>query len=66
MAHSNGTFDGGNDPDEAGGALEEAGSALVGCTLVKEFPFGALQGIVAFAHRPSGNELLFRVVRLFR
>lgn len=63
MALPNGTEVGINQPDEAEVALGDARGALVGCTLVKEFPFGALQGTVVFAHRPDGNELLFRVVR---
>lgn len=63
MALPNGTAVGINQPDEAEVTLGDARGALVGCTLVKEFPFGALQGTVVFAHRPDGNELLFRVVR---
>lgn len=39
------------------------GTGLVGRAIAKEFPFGRLEGRVAFAHRPDGEILLYRVVR---
>ena len=38
---------------------------LVGRTVRKEFSFGVLEGKVAYAHRPDGEALLLRVVRIF-
>lgn len=45
-----------------GGGEEEA-EVLVGRTVRKEFPFGLVEGKVAFSHRPDGEALMFRVVR---
>lgn len=47
----------------SGGGGVLMGAGLVGRTVCKEFPFGPLEGKVAFAHRPNGEALLFRVVR---
>lgn len=57
MAQSN---DGASSPSVPD--VEEAGT-LVGRTVRKEFPFGVMEGKVAFWHRPDGEALLFRVVR---
>lgn len=43
--------------------MEEGAERLVGRAVRKEFPFGILEGKVAFWHRPDGEALLFRVVR---
>lgn len=68
---NNGVLYGGNDAGEGGGGggggggvLEVAGT-LVGRTVRKEFSFGILEGKVAYAHRPDGEALLLRVVRIF-
>ena len=37
---------------------------LVGRTVRKEFSFGVLEGKVAYGHRPDGEALLLRVVRI--